>query len=76
MYSNEILQIISIQSDPYYQNKARNHIFTCDEYHAGKIIVMRIPTNLFGLPDEYKKEEHEEGDHKENIPVSYNFRIM
>ena len=61
-------QIISIQLDPYYKNK--NQIFTCDEYHAGKMIVMRIPTNLFGLP-----EEHKEGERNDN-PVSYKFYIM
>jgi len=59
------LQIISIQLDSYYKNK--NQIFTCDKYD-GKVIVMRILTNLFGLP-----EEHKEGERKENIPVSYKF---
>ena len=59
------LQIISIQPDPYYKNKTKGQIFTCDEYHAGKMIVMRIPTNLFGLPDEYI-------DNRYIHPVSYN----
>ena len=44
-------QVISIILDPYYKNQTK--IFKCDEYHAG-VILMRIPTNLFGLPKQHK----------------------
>ena len=44
-------QVISIILDPYYRNKTE--IFKSEEYHAG-VILMRIPTNLFGLPKKHK----------------------
>ena len=46
-----LLQVLSIILDPYYKNQTE--IFKCDEYHAG-VILMRIPTNLFGLPKKHK----------------------
>ena len=44
-------QLISIILDPYYRNQSE--IFKSEEYHAG-VILMRIPTNLFGLPKKHK----------------------
>ncbi|XP_065916012.1 uncharacterized protein [Dysidea avara] len=41
----------SITLDPYYRNQ--NAVFTSEEYHTG-LIIMRIPTNLFGLPKKHK----------------------
>jgi len=46
-----MLQVISIILDPYYRNQTK--VFTSDEYHAG-VFLMRIPTNLFGLPKKHK----------------------
>ena len=45
------MQVISIILDPYYKNQTK--IYKSDEHHAG-VKIMRIPTNLFGLPKKYK----------------------
>ncbi|XP_065916014.1 uncharacterized protein [Dysidea avara] len=44
-------QVISIILDPYYKNQTK--IYKSDEHHAG-VKIMRIPTNLFGLPKKHK----------------------
>ena len=58
------MQVISIILDPYYTNQTK--IFKCDEYHAG-VILMRIPTNLFGLPKQHKLEVRRNGTKKQFV---------
>ena len=37
--------------DPYYSNETE--IFKSEEHHGG-VKIMRLPTNLFGLPTKHK----------------------
>ena len=45
------MQVVSIVMDFYYENKKET--FKKSEYHAG-MMLLRIPTNLFALPKQYK----------------------
>lgn len=43
-------QVVTIILDPYYRNQTE--VFKCEEH--GSVKIMRIPTNLFGLPSKNK----------------------
>ena len=46
------LQVVTIILDPYYKNQTE--VFKCEEH--GSVKIMKIPTNLFGLPSKHKED--------------------